>query len=170
MLTKALLTNLFYIDYEKGVLYRKNRQSTTCAEGSVAGTPREKEGRVTLVIKGKRYLRSRIMWFLYYGEHLTEQIDHIDCRPWNDSKDNLRQVTDQINKLNKRMQKNNTSGITGVTWDKEREKWRAHLKYKGTTINLGRFALIEDAVYARETKLRELGFDEKHGCIREEPQ
>lgn len=113
LLTLELLESLFVIDRDKGVLYWRESHSHTCEAGSVAGTPRD-DGRYSLVIHGKRYQRSRIMWFIYHGYVTEKQIDHKNCRPWEDHKGNLREVTDQENKLNRRKQSNNTSGITGV--------------------------------------------------------
>lgn len=44
----------------------------------------------------------------------------------------------------------NTSGVTGVTWDKSRDKWMATIGLKGKRIFLGRFDKKEDAIKARE--------------------
>lgn len=46
--------------------------------------------------------------------------------------------------------KSNTSGVTGVTWDKSKEKWMAQIVFKGKTYNLGRYLNKEDAVKARK--------------------
>lgn len=46
--------------------------------------------------------------------------------------------------------RSNTSGITGVTWDKAKEKWRAQIVFKGKTYNLGRYDNKEDAAEARK--------------------
>lgn len=46
--------------------------------------------------------------------------------------------------------KTNKSGIRGVSWDKEREKWLAQIVFKGKNYYLGRFDKKEDAAEARE--------------------
>lgn len=46
--------------------------------------------------------------------------------------------------------KTNTSGVTGVTWDKRREKWMAQIIFKGKHYYLGRYDNKEDAVKARK--------------------
>lgn len=51
---------------------------------------------------------------------------------------------------NKKMLKNNTSGIRGVTWDKARKKWRAQIEFKGKAYNLGRYDRKEDAEKVRK--------------------
>lgn len=46
--------------------------------------------------------------------------------------------------------KTNTSGVTGVTWDKSRQKWLAQIVFKGEHKFLGRFGDKEDAIQARK--------------------
>lgn len=48
------------------------------------------------------------------------------------------------------MQKNNTSGHTGVSWDITRNKWKVSIKVDGKTINLGRFEDLQEAIDARK--------------------
>lgn len=45
---------------------------------------------------------------------------------------------------------NNTSGVTGVIWDKSRNKWVAQIVFQGKHIYLGRYINKEDAIAARE--------------------
>ena len=47
------------------------------------------------------------------------------------------------------MVKTNTSGKTGVSFDKSRGKWVAKIKLKGKNIYLGRYDKKEDAIKAR---------------------
>ena len=44
----------------------------------------------------------------------------------------------------------NTSGVRGVCFEKRSNKWRARLRFKGKTINLGYFSEFDDAVKARQ--------------------
>lgn len=46
--------------------------------------------------------------------------------------------------------KSNTSGITGVTWDKSKGKWMAQVVFKGKSYYLGRYEDKEEAVKARK--------------------
>lgn len=43
------------------------------------------------------------------------------------------------------LKSNNTSGTTGVSWDKERNKWVAQIRFQGKSKYLGRYGKIEDA-------------------------
>jgi len=56
----------------------------------------------------------------------------------------------KLNALTMRVPTNNTSGVRGVSWDKESQKWRVSIGFQGKTINLGRFESYEDAVAARK--------------------
>lgn len=44
---------------------------------------------------------------------------------------------------------NNTSGVKGVSWDRDRNAWEAYIGLHGKRIHLGRYAKFEDAVKAR---------------------
>ena len=45
---------------------------------------------------------------------------------------------------------NNTSGVKGVSWNKEKEAWDSYINIHGKRIRLGRYAKFEDAVKARK--------------------
>lgn len=49
-----------------------------------------------------------------------------------------------------RQNRNNSSGHTGVYWDKGNGKWRAQITFRRKTYYLGSFDKIEDAVKARQ--------------------
>ena len=48
-----------------------------------------------------------------------------------------------------KIKSNNTLGVIGVSWLSSREKWQAHISYKGKQYNLGSFKNKEDAIRAR---------------------
>lgn len=83
------------------------------------------------------------------------QVDHISHPPKpnhkvDNRKVNLRLVTNQQNQMNNAIGKNNTSGKTGVSWDKARMKWEAYIFVNAKKIHLGRFIKKEDAINARK--------------------
>ena len=76
--------------------------------------------------------------------------DHADRNEMNNRRYNLRQCTVQENRRNKSTQKNNTSGISGVSWRKDRQVWRAYITVEtGKQTNLGYFKNKEDAIASR---------------------
>lgn len=52
--------------------------------------------------------------------------------------------------MNSGLSSNNTSGVTGVHWDKLNKKWKAQIGYNYKRIQLGSFDNFEDAVAARK--------------------
>ena len=76
-------------------------------------------------------------------------VDHIDNIKSNNNINNLRWATYSENQHNKSMMSNNTSGVKGVVWDKDRNKWRAQIMIDGMQIYLGLFENLEDAKRAR---------------------
>jgi len=77
------------------------------------------------------------------------EIDHINQKRADNRWHNLRIVSHSCNTINSGLRNNNASGITGVCWDKRREKWLAHITINGKTLNVGRFKFKINAVKAR---------------------
>jgi len=82
------------------------------------------------------------------------QVDHRFHPPkpqhkFDNRKSNLRLVTNQQNQMNNAPSKNNTSGKTGVSFDKSRNKWSAYIWVDKKKIHLGRFDNKQDAIDAR---------------------
>lgn len=60
-------------------------------------------------------------------------------------------INNNLDKHNYRnVRSDNTSGVTGVFWVKNANKWGASIKTNGKSVHLGYFANFEDAVIARE--------------------
>ena len=78
------------------------------------------------------------------------QADHIDGDKLNNTRDNLRVVTNRQNNMNRGILRNNTSGFSGVSFYKNLGKWRAKIKINGKCTHLGYFANKQDAIAARK--------------------
>ena len=76
-------------------------------------------------------------------------VDHINHDKLDNRKDNLRICSTRQNTMNQGISKNNTSGITGIGWDKSSNKWIAYIKVNYRQITLGRFTNLDDAIQAR---------------------
>ena len=83
-------------------------------------------------------------------EILNLDIDHIDRNKKNNKKDNLRICSHQKNTINTGIKSNNTSGIVGVSWRKDRNKWKAEINVENKYIYLGMFSNFDDAVRTRK--------------------
>ena len=118
----------------------RNRISRGAARaGSIAGTTR-KDGYCRINIDGRLYYAHRIVWKMHYGEEPPKYIDHVDGDPSNNRPDNLREATQSQNQVNaKKNMRSNTSGLRGVYWDDQRDKWHAGIMVDYCRFHLGRF-------------------------------
>ncbi len=76
-------------------------------------------------------------------------IDHINHDTLDNRRCNLRYATKSQNAMNMKMRCDNISGAVGVSWRKDRNKWRAFITVNMKQISLGHFENIEDAIQAR---------------------
>jgi len=72
-------------------------------------------------------------------------VDHINHNTLDNTRSNLRIATKSINQHNRRLNKNSSSGVTGVTWYKQTGKWQARIKINGQETHLGYYDDIENA-------------------------
>lgn len=106
--------------------------------GSQAGSIHAK-GYITIRIHDRLYLAHRLAWYIETGEQ-PEQIDHINGVKDDNRICNLRAATPNQNQHNKALNKNNTSGVKGVSWNESKKKWEARVWMDGKCNRLGRFS------------------------------
>lgn len=78
-----------------------------------------------------------------------QRVDHRNKNRADNRKQNLRCCDQAENNRNRGRYSTNTSGITGVTFDKKREKWIATIMFDHKRIFIGRYQKKEDAIIAR---------------------
>ena len=76
-------------------------------------------------------------------------VDHINGDRTDNRRCNLRLTTQQNNLLNKAVLSNNTTGITGVWFRKDRSRWAAEIRMNGIKCFLGNYVEKADAAFAR---------------------
>lgn len=79
----------------------------------------------------------------------TSDIDHADKNPLNNRRNNFRVATRSQQTFNQGLKANNTSGITGVYWDKTHGVWIASLQKDKKRIFQERHTDFNQAVFAR---------------------
>jgi len=162
MLTADEARNLLDYNAGTGAFTWKARTSNRVQINDVAGSA-QVNGYRCISILGKRYLSHRLAWLIVTGEWPAEQIDHINGNRADNRFFNLREVSLKENAKNQARSSKNTSGVTGVNWQEDAQKWRARIKINGRTIQLGYFSDLKTAKAARKAAELEHGFHKNHG-------
>jgi hypothetical protein len=106
--------------------------------GSING-----DGYRLIQIDGRKYLSSRLAWLYMKGQWPLHTIDHINMIKDDDRWGNLRSATEQQQRGNRAVQKNNKLGRKGVS--RVRGKFYATIRAGGKRRCLGAFATVEEA-------------------------
>lgn len=187
-------TELVYYDESSSTFLRHNReirygnQDTLirAKKGDEAGNP-TLGGYTSLVLsRYGTFPIHRIVWYLNTGEDVppNQLIDHIDGNRTNNCISNLRLIPEAENTRNTSMYSNNTTGVTGVYFDKKkypnsneiRNYWKAswmeldgNQKTKAFSIEIfGLLPAFKMAVEYRQAQIERLnregaGYTERHG-------
>lgn len=82
------------------------------------------------------------------------EIDHINLDVLDNRRENIRYCTHQQNQMNQPLQRNNKSGVSGVSFYPARNKYRARIKVKQQEIHLGYYNTLEEATMARNVGMQ----------------
>lgn len=121
--------------------------------------------RINLTYKSKVHKLSahQLAFLITNGRIPDGEVDHINRDRVDNRACNLRDVPIGINHKNKSMRTDNASGITGVSWDKARGKWRACVYVGGRRQYSGYFTHIHEAEAAVKAFRAKHGFTDSHG-------
>lgn len=145
------------LEYDASTGHFKWKRKTCCkvvvgkSAGFVAGN-----GYKVISIGGIKYPAHRLAWLYVYGTFPEFDTDHINGDPLDNRIVNLRAATRRQNMANKKMHKNNSSGVKGVYWCIQRKKWRASVRINGRNKHAGFFDDKEAAGAAYLAKAKEL--------------
>lgn len=136
MITAKQLRELLNYNPETGVFSWSVDLSNGIQSGDTAGSI-NKDGYMLIGINRRLYYAHRLAWLYIYGQFPKQCIDHINRNKSDNRIANLRSVSHGGNSINRPIQSNNRSGITGVRFDKRRDKWVAEIKSNGKYVYLG---------------------------------
>ena len=103
------------------------------------------------VVTNDKKTRKRLRFHrLILSPQKGEQVDHINHKRNDNRKSHLRIVSNAQNSMNRSLQSNNTSGITGVYWSNPKKRWTAEIMVGKKKIYLGIYKNLSDAVKARK--------------------
>lgn len=154
---------LEYIHYnqETGLCFWKKKPSPKINVGDSVGYV-SSDGYMYFGFKNKTLKLHRAIFLMLHG-FLPKYVDHHDHDRLNNRPNNLRAATMTSNNRNCSIQKNNQSGIVGVSYCKKRNKWVAMIWHESKPISLGRFINKEDAINARKEAEVRYGYNPNHG-------
>lgn len=112
--------------------------------GSVAGSP-DKGGYIRILIDGKLYAAHRLAFLWMTGSFPKHDADHRNGIRSDNRWSNLRPATRAENMQNYPTPVNSTTQLLGVSWHKQKGRWRAQIKKSGRKLHLGYFDTAEDA-------------------------
>jgi hypothetical protein len=164
MITQEYLKAILDYCPETGVFtWIKTHLCSNKKPGDIAGHIHPKTGYVSITIDRKFNAAHRLAFLFMTGSYPKNDVDHINHVKHDNRWSNLRDVTNTINHQNKKMRKNNTSGVSGVYLDKASGKWEVRLRFNKETHYFGRHESKEEAIEIRHEQARILGFNENHG-------
>lgn len=107
------------------------------------------------------FLAHRVVWAMHNGVW-PDECDHRDGVRSHNRIENLRDTDKSGNQRNAGLRADNTSGRVGVYRRADSGRWGACIGVDSGIKHLGTFETREEAVTARETAERSLGFSQRH--------
>ncbi len=132
-------------DYSDGFLLRKTGRY---AGKQITGS---KNVYTAIMFNDKPQLAHRLIYAWHNGEIPKNYvIDHINGDTKDNRIENLRAVSRSQNAQNSKKRSNNKSGVVGVSFTKQNNKWQATITINGKAKHLGYYADINEAIKARK--------------------
>lgn len=112
------------------------------------------------VSKVKKKQTYRILHRFVTGAEQGSVVDHINHNTLDNTDGNLRVITNAQNCQNRKgPNKNSTSGVRGVSWNKGAGKWVVKIRIAGAFKHIGYFSSLDDATEAAtEARMRHMPY------------
>mgnify|MGYP000040489023 CR=1 FL=1 len=164
--TEEEVTDLLtYLDWDSSENnFRWSNKKGNHRKGKLAGSLSNQY--IQIWIKGEYWLAQRLAWVIHHGSYPAPSltVDHIDRDTHNNSKENLRLVSQAVNCRNKKRSKNNKSGVTGVFAAQHKKgSWSACIMVDRKNLWIGNFATKRGAELARKYMGTQFEFHYTHG-------
>ena len=149
MITQKELKKVLKYNKETGLFYWRINIVRKIKKGAIAGHTTS-YGYVAIGINKKLYRAHSLAWLYTKGEFPKFQIDHINRKRKDNRICNLRDIPQSLNTKNRSLNRNNTSGYSGVVFNKKSRKWIASIKNNYKYIYLGSFEFKDEAIKTRK--------------------
>lgn len=147
MLTQDLLQALFSYQPD-GRLLRKVTTNPRAPAHGYSGSP-NKAGYLRTRVLGRLYYNHHLVWFLHHGSW-PSALDHINGNRADNRLENLRICNHQQNMRNASRRADSKTGVKGVGWREDKQKYRARIGINGKEMCLGHFVTLDEARSAVE--------------------
>ena len=154
-LTTERLKQLLNYDSRSGLFTWEIKASSRAMPGGRAGTVRT-DGYLEIQIDGTRFMAHRLAWFYMNGTWPREFLDHINRNRSDNTYANLRECSASQNQYNRPTNRNNSTGLKGVTFKKKENVWVAKIGIDGKSHRIGQYLTAEAAHEAYRRKANEL--------------
>ena len=121
-----------------------------------------KRGYLTGKLGDRSVMAHRVAFALFHGRWPVA-VDHINGDMADNRIENLRDVDHSQNMRNRRMSRNNQTGVVGVHWSAAHNKWLATISHSNKSHVIGRFDDKDDAILARKMLEVRVGYHKNHG-------
>jgi hypothetical protein len=137
MLTLEALSEILNYDASRGEFFWKKRLGPRCVLSKKIGS-QTSAGYVKVMICRKHYLLHRLVWLFETGEWPAVELDHINGVRNDNRFVNLRLADRSINTQNRH-------AYGGVSYDTQKNSWRARITTNGKCTYLGRYKTEDEA-------------------------
>jgi hypothetical protein len=153
-LSEARLKELLHYAPETGLFYWLVDRGPMAKAGQKAGTLHKAKKSLSPYIRigvcGRSYLAHRLAFLYMTGAWPTNEPDHINTNTIDNRWANLRDATPSQNQANRKVRRDNKTGIKGVSFIVRDKAYVADIQVEGRKIRLGYFRTAEDAGSAYE--------------------
>lgn len=144
-ITQEELKQLLSYDPVTGVFtWLVDRANGKILAGDEAGHVRENGYRYISIDYGQ-FLASRLAFLFMTGNFPPKLVDHKNGKTTDNRWENLRPATHYQNSTNRVYRRRNKTGMKGVSFRPERQKFQASIRLEGYQKHLGYFATADEA-------------------------
>lgn len=169
---KSILQEFYYLDSQGKLRYKKEGYLGRYKKDDLVCSRVDNNGynAITLPLirnksNGGIHVRVFNVVWVIAGKELPndKELDHINGIRTDDRLENLRLVTRTINCKNRKKRSDNTSGITGICWNKSHKSWCIRRTVKGTRLSTYRKTLEEAKQVLEEFTKLDPDYTARHG-------
>ena len=165
ILTQSQLKKVIHYNSDTGEFTRRKCYFKSM-EGQPAGWICKTWGYRLIRIDRIAYRASRLAVLYMDGMFPKDQVDHINHIRDDDRWVNLRVVTLHENLKNLTVQSNNTTGVTGLSWNKASGKYQGKINVNKKRFHLGYFSSLDEGKKAYEAAKIKYKYHPNHGSLK----